>query len=139
GERIKAVERNYFELPPRERAITSLSTLIMEEIPELMDAIDEFKENVTLYVAHIGGTTTYKASHIDNLTKEEIKKSKEIAKELYMAEVEGRPLKIEPVVKPPPKPKPPKKIPKEVEEEEVVPTEEETRREILERMRRLMR
>lgn len=109
GERIKEVERDYFELSPREREITALSTLIMEEIPELMDAIDEFKENVTLSLAHIGGTTTYKASHIDNLTKEEIKKSKEIAKELYMAEVEGRPLKIEPVVKPPPKPKPPKK------------------------------
>lgn len=137
SERIKAVERYYYELPPEERAITSLSTLIMEELPELMDDLDKFKEDVSDYLAYIGGTTPYKIKHIDNLTPEDIEKSKEIAKELYMAEVEDRPLRIEPVVKAPPKP--PKKVPKVEVEEEVAPTEEESRREILDRMRRLLR
>jgi len=135
-EQIKAVERDFFELPPEERAITSLSTLIMEEIPELIDDLDKFKEDVADYIAYIGGTTPYKIRHIDNLTPEEIEKSKEIAKELYLAEVEDRPLRIEPVVKTPKLPKPPEEVP---EVEERPPTEEESRREILERMRRLLR
>lgn len=139
-ERIKAVEHDYFTLSPEDRAITSLSTLIMEELPELMDDLDKFKEDVSDYLAYIGGTTPYKIKHVDNLTPGDIKKSKEIAKELYMAEVEERPLRIEPVVKAPPKPK---KVSKEEVEEEVEevapPTEEENRREILDRMRRLLR